>query len=83
MSERFLRKAEIAAVFGTSPDIARAILRSHAVLAVMQEMHTEANARAQKDREARPGRASTNFPALAHMSVRQISELLTKSQGVQ
>ena len=103
MPERFLRKAEIAAVFGTSPDIARAILRSHgvqpvdlgagrgrglrwlesAVLAVMQEMHTEANARVPKNHEGRSGRADSNFPALAHMSVGQISELLTKSQGVQ
>lgn len=103
MPERFLRKAEIGAVFGTSPDVARAILRSHgvhpvdlgagrgrglrwlesAVLAVMQEMHTEANTPAQKAREGRPGRPHTNFPALAHMSVGQISELLTKSQGVQ
>lgn len=31
MSERFLRKAEIGDVFGTSPDIARAILLKHGV----------------------------------------------------
>lgn len=31
MPERFLRKAEIGAVFGTSPDVARAILLDHGV----------------------------------------------------
>lgn len=31
MPERFLRKAEIGAVFGTSPDVARAILLNHGV----------------------------------------------------
>lgn len=31
MPERFLRKSEIGAVFGTSPDIARAILLAHGV----------------------------------------------------
>ncbi len=31
MPERFLRKSEIGAVFGTSPDVARAILMDHGV----------------------------------------------------
>lgn len=31
MSERFLRKADIGAVFGTSPDIARSILLNYGV----------------------------------------------------